>query len=197
MNHKYVVTALILMQSLTMNVFAQSETSRAGDVKAEIQAKLRELPDSEREAFRDNFRQLLEQAEQQNLIHKMSDGKLDEKIRVMACVQAQGGIFLVAGQGLKCVNSDGDTFTMESAGAFELSFGVSGGLATGYHYGPARSGYHAVELGAGLHILVGGSVLMTGPYRILNGGVGAGIQLKYGVPRDSLFGGQIRVSVDK
>ncbi|MBX3019775.1 MAG: hypothetical protein KF767_17950 [Bdellovibrionaceae bacterium] len=194
MKLKHLIPTLILMNIFTFTSFAQTK-SEAAEVKAQFAQKLRELSAEDRAVFQDEFRQLMDEAEQHNLLQRVSSNGVDSKIRVMACVQIQGGIVLVAGQGLKCVNSDGDIFTMQSFGAFELTAGIAGGVATGYHYGPARNGNYGVKLGAGLHVLLGGSVLITGPYRILNVGAGAGLQAKWGVPRDSMFGGQIHVTV--
>lgn len=190
----WIMAAAIFISFGASPSFASDAVS-AVEVKAEFQNQLDQMSANKRGQVKAQLEEILAEAEEQNLLQTVANGAPDRRIRAFVCVQAQAGIGLVAGHGLACVNTDGDTFSMTSLGAFEFTIGGSGGVALGYHIGPAVSGINSVELGAGLHFGLGGSVLITGDYRLLNLGVGAGITLKYGVPRDSLFGGQVETTV--
>lgn len=86
------------------------------------------------------------------------------------------------------------TFKVSSVGV-EMAAEASGNILIGY--GQPVDGIHEMNFSAGLYGLFGGTIISGGGIKMGGVGLGLGAHLSYGVPSDSLFGGQMIIDTDR
>ena len=64
-------------------------------------------------------------------------------------------------------------------------------FSIGYAVGPITQGIYEMNLKIGGYKVIGGTVLSGGPLKLIGAGLGVGGGISFGVPADSLFGGQL------
>jgi hypothetical protein len=101
---------------------------------------------------------------------------------------------LVGGTELHCSTLTLQTFKVETLGV-ELAVELSANIIVGY--GHPEEGIHPLNFSAGLYGLLGGMVMTGGGINMGALGIGIGGHVNYGVPADSLFGGQLRIHLNK
>ncbi|MBC7742513.1 MAG: hypothetical protein H7061_09960 [Bdellovibrionaceae bacterium] len=112
-----------------------------------------------------------------------------DSITPFACIGAESGLG-VARATYQCVSARGQHFVL-AIGGLELSAILAANFSTGYAVGPIERGIYDLRLKAGVYKGVGGTVLSGGNLKLIGVGAGLGGQINFGVPADSLFGGQL------
>ena len=108
-------------------------------------------------------------------------------ITAFACAGVQGGMVVMAGTVLNCLATSGETFTITSFGAFQLSAVLAGNTAVGYFTGDLKNGTRGYTFSAGAYYKIGGSVIVADDFLIVATGIGAGAHFDTG--EASMFGG--------
>lgn len=110
-------------------------------------------------------------------------------ITPFACIGAESAA-AVARATYQCLSARGQFFTLSVSGV-EISLLLAANFSVGYAVGPIEKGGHEMRLKISGYKTVGGTILSGGPLRLIGAGLGLGGGISYGVPSDSLFGGQL------
>ncbi|MFN8845432.1 MAG: hypothetical protein ACK5V3_09615 [Bdellovibrionales bacterium] len=106
-----------------------------------------------------------------------------------ACIGTESGA-IVARATYQCFSARGQFFTLSIYGV-ELELLLAANLSFGYATKKIEKGTYELNFKLGAYKGLGGSVINAGPLRLLGVGLGYGGGVSYGVPVDSLFGGQL------
>jgi hypothetical protein len=107
----------------------------------------------------------------------------------ITCIGAESGV-IASFATYKCMSAMGQPFTITIAGV-ELSAILAANISVGFATGPIQRGSYEMNFRAGAYKGVGGTIISGGNVHLLGAGLGLGVNLSFGVPADSMFGGQL------
>jgi hypothetical protein len=198
---KIIFTLVIFVAHFSISSNAHAQQLDAKSILTEVAAAVDELSPEKRMAYDEFLKQANSLLPGKMVDNSVSDEATLNKIgfssqapNPFVCVGLQGGM-LAGGWSYKCVSSRLETFTISSFGVLLIAE-VSANLVVGSVIGKVQSGLFPLTFTAGAYYNVGGTVIVGGGLLFLGAGVGMGTHLNYGVPEDSMFGGQLEVAVD-
>lgn len=125
---------------------------------------------------------------------KMSSGRV-RKYMPIVCAKVTAGALIMGGTSLSCISADLKLFTVTAFGAFQIQLEASANIAGGFLSSDLTTGIYPLDFSAAGYKFVGGGVLSGGGINLVFGGPGLGGHITWGVPSDSMFGGQLEVKV--
>ncbi|MBN8542431.1 MAG: hypothetical protein J0L82_18725 [Deltaproteobacteria bacterium] len=193
---KYIFIIWVLLANFSISSKALAEPMDPKKILTEVAAAVKALPIDQRMAYEDLLKdaQLVIPGDSDDGVRLKKIGLLSRTPNPFVCVGMQGGI-IAGGMGYKCVSSRLDTFTIFSFGVLPIAE-LSANLVVGSVIGKLKNGIFPVSFTAGAYYKVGGTVMVADGLLFLGAGAGMGAHLNYGVPSDSMFGGQLEVSID-
>lgn len=116
--------------------------------------------------------------------------EVKQNITPFVCIGAESAAVLARAT-YQCLSTRGH-FTFSVTG-IEAALLLAANLSFGYARGPITQGLYKMNVKIGAYKGIGGTIMNGGPLRLFGVGLGLGGEINYGVPADSLFGGQLTI----